>query len=164
MKERLQLVSLFDTGKYSVAQLAEYFEVSRKTVYKWLRRYAEAGVSGLEERSRAPHRHPNATPESVVMAVLRAKAARPSWGPAKLQPGTEVSSEVAKAWPAVSTRGSILSRYGLVHPRRRKRRVIPWSQPFQRCVDPNCVWCADFKGWIRTGDGSRCDPRFIEAS
>jgi hypothetical protein len=22
----------------------------------------------------------------------------------------------------------------------------------------NDVWCSDFKGWFRTGDGRRCDP------
>ena len=27
--------------------------------------------------------------------------------------------------------------------------------------EPNAVWCADFKGWFRTGDGRRCDPLTI---
>ncbi len=36
MKERIQLVTLYETGKYSVMELAEYFKVSRKTAYKWL--------------------------------------------------------------------------------------------------------------------------------
>ena len=26
---------------------------------------------------------------------------------------------------------------------------------------PNDVWCADFKGWFRTGDGRRCEPLTI---
>lgn len=161
MTERLDLVSMFVTGQYRVAELAEYFGVSRKTAYKWLGQFAEEGVEGLEERSRAPHSHPNATPAVVEMSVLRAKAAHPRWGPAKLQPGPEESSEVAAAWPATSTRGKILARHGLVTPRRRRRRVAPWSQPFQDCDGPNAVWCADFKGWVRTGDGRRCDPLTI---
>ena len=89
MKERVQLVSLYETGNYSVTQLAEGFGVSRKTAYKWLERFRQEGVGGIEERSRAPHHHPNATKEAVVLAVLRAKAAHPSWGPAKLQPGPQ---------------------------------------------------------------------------
>jgi len=36
--------------------------------------------------------------------------------------------------------------------------VPPQQQPFAACEGPNAVWCADFKGWFRTGDGSRCDP------
>jgi transposase InsO family protein len=161
MNERLQLVSLYQTGRYTVTEMAEEFQVSRKTVYKWLDRFAEGGASGLEECSRAPHRRPNATPTPVVAAVLRAKATHPSWGPAKLQPGPDTPSEVVAAWPAVSTRGSILARHGLVTARRRRRRVAPWTQPFVGCAGPNDVWCADFKGWIRTGDGARCDPLTI---
>ena len=161
MKERLQLVSLFQTGSYTVAELAEEFRVSRKTAYKWLGRFAQEGPGGLEERSRAPHRHPNATPMLVVQAVLQAKAAHLTWGPAKLLPPSETDAELAAAWPATSTRGNILARHGLVTMRRRRRRIAPWSQPFQHADGPNAVWCADFKGWVRTADGSRCDPLTI---
>jgi len=161
MKERLQLVSLCETGKYRVTELAERFGVSRKTAYKWLGRFRQEGVAGLQEHSRAPQRHPNATKGEVVLAVLQAKAAHPSWGPAKLKPGPQEPVAVADAWPAPSTRGAILARYGLVHPRRRRHRAVPYSQPFCRCDGPNTVWCADFKGWVRTGDGQRCDPLTI---
>lgn len=161
MKERLQLVSLYETGMYTVTELARHFEVSRKAAHKWLGRFAGEGISGLEERSRAPHRHPNATPPSVALAVVRAKEAHPTWGPAKLQPGPDEAPEIARAWPAVSTRGRILGLHGLVSRRRHHRRVSPWFQPFLGADCPNAVWCADFKGWIRTGDGSRCDPLTI---
>jgi len=159
MEERMKLVSLHQTGRYSVAQLARDFGISRKTAYKWLWRFSGDGVEGLRERSRAPHRHPNATPIEVVQAVLRAKAAHPTWGPAKLQPPPEaVLAEGRTGWPTTSTRGSILARHGLVTPRRRRRRIAPWLQPFQHAEAPNTVWCADFKGWVRTRDGTRCDP------
>ena len=36
--------------------------------------------------------------------------------------------------------------------------MAPYTQPFAECDRPNAVWCADFKGWFRTGDGERCDP------
>jgi len=161
MDERLQLVTLFQKGSYTVAELAQWFQVSRKTAYKWVGRFAQEGATGLQERSRAPQGHPNATPMRVVQAVLQAKIAHPTWGPAKLQPPMGSSPEVAAAWPASSTRGSILARHGLVAPRRRRRRVTPWSQPFRRADAPNALWCADFKGWVRTADGSRCDPLTI---
>jgi len=158
MNERLQLVTLFQTGNYTVAELAQWFQVSRKTAYKWLGRFAAEGSQGLQEHSRAPRRHPNATPMPVVEAVLQAKMAHPTWGPAKLQPPMGISPEVAAAWPASSTRGSILARYGLVQARRPRRKVAPWSQPFRQADAPNAIWCADFKGWVRTADGRRCDP------
>lgn len=158
MKERLQMVSLYETGKYTITELAKQFKVSRKTAHKWLRRYNDEGVSGLNERSRAPHQCSRATPADVVLAVVRAKQSHPTWGPAKLSPCPDEAPEIFRSWPAVSTRGRILGRHGLVTRRKRRRRVSPWSQPFLGADQPNSVWCADFKGWIRTRDGTRCDP------
>ncbi len=158
MKERLQLVTLYEAGKYTVTELARHFRVSRKTTHKWLGRFAAEGIPGLDERSRAPHRRPRATPEPVALAVVRAKQAHPTWGPAKLTPCPGEAPEIARVWPAVSTRGRILSLQGLVNRRRRRRRSSPWFQPFLGADRPNAVWSADFKGWIRTGDGTRCDP------
>jgi len=161
MRERAQMVSLYETGRYTVTELAQHFEVSRKTVHKWLGRFADEGLSGLDERSRAPHRRPKSTPAEVVLAVVRAKQAHPTWGPAKLSPCPDEAPEVISAWPAVSTRGRILGLHGLVTRRRHRRRTSPWFQPFLGADRPNNVWCADFKGWIRTGDGTRCDPLTI---
>lgn len=158
MKERLQLASLYETGKYTVTELARQFKVSRKTAHKWLGRFAAEGIPGLDEHSRAPHHCARATPRPVVLAVIRAKEAHPTWGPAKLMPCPGEAPQIARAWPAPSTRGRILGLHGLVSRRRHRRRASPWFQPFLGVDRPNAVWCADFKGWIRTGDGTRCDP------
>ncbi len=161
MKERLKLVSLFETGKFTVAELAKEAGVSRKTAHKWLGRFAEGGIAGLDDLSRAPHRRPRATPAEVVTALVKAKEAHPTWGPAKLLAPPDEDEEIVEAWPAVSTRGRILGLYGLVSRRRYRRRASPWFQPFLGADRPNSVWCADFKGWVRTGDGTRCDPLTI---
>jgi len=163
MRERERLVRAWTTGSYTVTELAEVFGVSRRSVHKWLARYEQEGLVGLADRSRAPHRHPNATPQAVVAAVLRKKQAHRSWGPLKLLPGEDDPPEVREAWPAPSTRGAILARAGLVQPRRRRRRVAP-SGPLTRASEANEVWCADFKGWFRTADGQRCDPLTISDS
>jgi transposase InsO family protein len=149
------------TGRYTVMELAEALGVSRKTAHKWLRRFTDFGPGGLADRSRAAHNHPNATPKPVVKAVIREKQAHPTWGPLKLRPLADDPPEVAAAWPAPSTRGAILARAGLTQVRRRRRRVPPTTEPFGACDAPNAVWCADFKGWFRTGDGQRCDPLTI---
>jgi len=161
MKERLKLVTLFETGKYTVTEVSGALGVSRKTAHKWLGRFAREGLSGLDDRSRAPHRQARATPDEVISALIKAKQAHPTWGPAKLLPSPDEHPEIVKAWPAVSTRGRILGRHGLVSRRKHRRRTSPWFQPFLGADRPNSVWCADFKGWIRTGDGTRCDPLTI---
>ncbi len=158
MKERQQLIALYETGAYTVTALATQFGVSRKTVYAWLRRFQAHGLSGLEERSRAPQHHPNAVPAQVVEAVIQAKLANPSYGPQKLLPGKDTPPELAAAWPSASSRGRILARVGLVRMRQHRRRTPPWTQPFAACSGPNALWCCDFKGWFRTQDHSRCDP------
>jgi transposase InsO family protein len=154
MKERERLVQAYLTGRYSVTELAEMFDVSRKTIHKFIYRYRQLGPEGLSDRSHAATHHPNAIPPEIVTAVLRQKQAHPTWGPLKLSPGPQDDPET---WPAASTRGLILARAGLTRTRKHRRRVPP-TQPFADTQRPNDTWCADFKGWFRTGDGQRCDP------
>jgi len=70
--------------------------------------------------------------------------------------------EPGVSWPAPSTVGDLLDRAGLVRPRKRRRRTAPWSQPFVQAEQPNDLWCIDFKGWFRTGNGVRVNPLTVE--
>jgi transposase InsO family protein len=54
--------------------------------------------------------------------------------------------------------GELLRREGLSERRRRPRYAVPLTQPLVAARQPNDVWSADFKGWFRTTDGTRCDP------
>ena len=54
----------------NVARTCRHFGISRKTFYKWRRRYLEQGDIGLADRARAPHRSPRATPADVVSKIL----------------------------------------------------------------------------------------------
>jgi len=157
MDQRMQFIGLFLTQEWCMAALCRHFGISRKTGYKWLRRYTEAGPAGLQHQSRAPHHHPQAVPPEVEQAVCAARHAHPTWGPRKL-PDVMGSPPRGQRWPAPSTIGAILQRHGLTVPRRRSRKTPPYTQPFIGCDQPNAVWSADLKGWFRTGDGQRCDP------
>jgi transposase InsO family protein len=137
--------------------LCRQFGISRKTGYKRLHRFQAWGFEGLGDVSRAPHQHPNQVGLGVAELLVEAKRAHLTWGPRKLIPWLrERHPEVV--WPAPSTAGTILERAGLVRRRRRGRHAAPWGQPFAEATAPNDVWCLDFKGWFRTGDGRRCDP------
>ena len=55
-------------GKKSISSLAEEYHISRKTAYKWIKRYLEAGH--VEEGSRRPHHQGNkidAATEAVIL-------------------------------------------------------------------------------------------------
>jgi transposase InsO family protein len=157
MEERMKFMLMYQKELWTMTELCEIFEVSRKTGYKWLKRYEEFGVEGLRELSRAPHEHPNAVAPEIEAAIVDLKQQRTRRGPKKLlqilrRQGPEIR------WPAASTIGAILNRHGLVRSRRRCRKTPPYEQPFAGYHHPNAVWSADLKGWFRTGDGQRCDP------
>src|SRR2546423_8395640 len=61
---------------WPAAHVAEQLGVSRATVHKWLRRYAEGGEAGLADRSSRPVRMPNRTPAKVEKRVLAARQRR----------------------------------------------------------------------------------------
>ncbi len=64
---------------------ARRFACSCNTVRKWLRRYQEQGLAGLEERSRAPHHIPHRTSPEQEQRVLAARDAMPCFGPRRLK-------------------------------------------------------------------------------
>jgi putative transposase len=160
MSERIKMISAYEGGDYAISELAAQYGVSRKTVYKWIQRYEVGGWLALEDQSRAPRHHPNAVAEEVVQTLVALKELRPLWGAPKLRRKLEQKLG-AEQCPAESTVSEILRRHGLSRIARRRRRAVPSAQPFAACQEANAVWCADFKGWFRTGDGSKCTPLTI---
>jgi transposase InsO family protein len=149
-----------ERGLHTMTELCEAYNITRETGYYWLRRYQQGGLEALEDRDRAPRQHPNQTPESIEEAVLGLRRAHMSWGPRKLKRVLE-REQPEQRWPAASTIGGMVAREGLVVRRKKRRRVPAYTQPFESADMPNRVWCADFKGWFRTGDGARIDPLTI---
>jgi transposase InsO family protein len=160
MDQRVRMVGDWLSEEYSITELSQIYDVSRKTIYKWIERYETGGPAGLEERSRAPVGHPNAIPLKVVEKIIAAKLYHQKWGPKKVIAWLR-GQHSEEQWPAVSTAGEILRRERLVRHRRRKRRTPPYTEPFNKCEEPNQVWSADFKGQFRTGDGNLCYPLTI---
>ncbi|MCK5572566.1 MAG: helix-turn-helix domain-containing protein [Bacteroidetes bacterium] len=60
----------------SAQAVCRKFGISRKTFYKWLKRYRETNgnTMSLVDRSRRPHTFPRATPESKITLLKQAKA------------------------------------------------------------------------------------------
>ncbi|MYF14803.1 MAG: transposase [Acidobacteria bacterium] len=156
MELRQEFVLARLRGERSMTTLCDEFGVSRKTGYKWLRRYQEEGKKGLVDRSRAPRRKARALSAEVVAAIVEVRRQRPHWGPKKLRWQLERSYPEMR-WPAPSTIGEVLRREGLVRPDGRRQRRWPRSE-LRAPQAPNDVWGIDFKGWFRTRNGERCDP------
>ena len=160
MEEKLRFVFDYERDEQTMTELCEGYGIARETGYVWLRRYRERGVGGLVELNRAAERHPNQTPAEIEQAVLELRQAHMRWGPRKLKRVLE-RDQPGRGWPAASTMGELLKREGLVVPRKKRRKTAPYSEPLAHADGPNQVWCADFKGWFRSGDGQRIDPLTI---
>ncbi|HSD50087.1 MAG TPA: IS481 family transposase [Candidatus Methylomirabilis sp.] len=160
MEQRERFIHDHRVAPYTMVELCARYGISRKTGYKWLGRFAEAGRQGLQERSRAPHHCPHRISPEVAALICAARRQHPSWGPAKLlawlaprHPGV--------AWPAISTAGDLLARRGLVKQRRRRRHYQHPGVVPPITTQPNDLWTADFKGHFRTRDGLYCYPLTI---
>jgi putative transposase len=156
-EQRLELVRAMALGEESVGEACARFGVSRKTGYKWKARYEEEGLEGLMDRSHAPLRHGRATAEEIAQALVNTKHERPSWGPRKIVARLK-RRHPEVFWPSHSTAGEILKRAGLVRLRGSGRRRAVTLGPLRTARACNEVWTADHKGWVRLGDGGRCEP------
>lgn len=148
-------------GRVNFSALCRAFGVSRENAYKWLRRFlrAKGDVEALRDQSKRPHTSPDATDEATVALIVKARKARPTWGPRTLRTWLIRQGTPAEMLPAASTIGSILKREGLVRRRERRPRTPPtMAKPSVEADCPNAVWCIDFKGQFKTGDGLKCYP------
>lgn len=84
MRERVGFIGLVESSDLTFAEICERYEISRKTGYKWVARYLEAGPAGLVELSRRPHHSPSATPRRVAEALEELRGRHPTWGAGKL--------------------------------------------------------------------------------
>lgn len=148
MSQREEFIRFASHPDVDISQLCHRYGISRKTGYKWLQRYRREGISGLRDRSRAPHRipHRKQTPE-LLEAIVQLRLER-RWGGRKIKAALERSgfSDV----PAASTISAIIKRHDLPPLNRRQ------CQAFRRfeADGPNDLWQMDFKGPIRLRDGS----------
>ncbi len=160
MEEKLRFVFEYERDEETMRELCSRYAISRETGYVWLRRYRKHGARGLVEVDRAPRHHPNQSAPEIEQGVIDLREAHMRWGPRKLKRILE-RDQPGRVWPASSTIGEIVKRAGLVVPQKKRRRTEPYTQPLAHAHQSNRVWCADFKGWFRSGDGTRIDPLTI---
>ena len=145
----------------NMAALCREYTISRKTGYKWLKRFREAGIVGLADLSRRPHSSPLRVSGELVLRILELRIAHPRWGPRKLRAVLARTLE-ADDVPSIRTIARILERAGMVRKRGRRRTTTEVSRPdIPEATRPNELWTADFKGWWRTADGVRAEPLTI---
>jgi len=110
MNSRYEFLSLVTQPGSNFSQLCKRFGISRKTGYKWLKRFAQTNSMELGDHSRRPRCSPDRTAANIEAQVLSIRDTY-NWGARKVAHcmGRDHQVPIAK-----STVHSILQRYGRV--------------------------------------------------
>src|SRR5215470_5571689 len=156
MDERLRFVAQLLDGE-AMSEVCRAFGISRKTGYKIFERYKEHGLEALTDRSRRPVRYANQLPRQIESLIAAAKRDKPHWGARKIRELLVRRLDGDIRVPAKSTIHAVLHRHDLVKiPGRPRHRAT--GTPLSTGAAPNDLWCADFKGEFKLGNGRYCFP------
>ena len=156
MDERLRFVARILEGE-PMSDVCRSFGISRKTGYKLFARYKQDGPVALADRSRRPVRYANQLPAQVETLIVSSKREKPHWGARKIRELLVRRLAGDTRVPATSTIHAVLDRHGLVR-RMGRKRCKTQGTPLSAGSEPNDLWCADFKGEFKLGNGHYCYP------
>ncbi|APO76071.1 IS481 family insertion sequence transposase protein [Rhizobium etli 8C-3] len=161
MEERLRFVARLLEGE-GMSEVCRAFGISRKTGYKIFNRHKDDGLEALTDRSRRPVRYANQLPDPVEAMIVHLKKEKPHWGARKIRELLVKRLAGDVRIPAKSTVHAVLDRHGLVsQARKRNRANKAVGTQLSEALEPNDLWCADFKGEFKLGNGRYCYPLTI---
>ena len=76
----LAVREVLDTGA-TVTDVAKRHGVDRRTLHRWLVRYANDGIGALAEKSSKPDRCPHQLAPVIEARIIAMRTAHPLWGP-----------------------------------------------------------------------------------
>jgi transposase len=162
MDEGLRFVARRLEGE-KMTDLCREFGISRKTGYKIFQRYQEDGAYALCDRSRRPVRYANQLPAQIERLIVATKREKQHWGARKIRELLVRRLAGDVRIPAISTVHAVLDRYGLVkHEQRRRNKAS--GTPLSAGLAPNDLWCVDFNGEFKLGNGQYCYPLLTRRS
>ena len=132
----------------AVSDVALRFGVTRQTVHRWLRRYAQRG---LADQSPRPDSCPHQMPPVVEALVVQLRRENPGWGPRTLLFGLEARG--VDPLPGRSSVYRCLVRYGLIQPQARRRKRSDYRRwERSRAME---LWQMDVVGGVMLADGQK---------
>ena len=134
-----------------VTDVATRYGVDRRSVHRWLVRYASEGLGALADRSCRPERCPHQMAPQVEARIVALRKAHPGWGP------RTILSKLSRELDDPPSRSSIyrcLVRHRLIDPKPRKRRAQDYKR-WERSR-PMELWQMDVMGGVMLADGTEC--------
>src|SRR3954467_11879428 len=139
MSLRFEFVILASEASLAFSELCRRYGISRKTGYKWLARYKEAGAEALRDPPRRPLASPRQVQPAMAESVIALRRQNPAWGGRKLR--RRLQDLGATQVPSASTCTEILRRADLLNDKTPRGPM----QRFERAM-PNELWQMDHKG------------------
>lgn len=153
-KQRQHFYRDYTSGQWSMSELCARYQASRPTGYNWIDRIEAEGLKAVDDRSRAPNRHPNQTPEHVEREILVLRE-RYGWGATKLREILK-RRHPRRPVPAGSTINEILDRQGQL---RKSRRRQSWKRLFREYGRPDAIRTDNGAPFVSTGKLTLCSSR-----
>jgi transposase InsO family protein len=144
----LAVREVLDTGA-TVTDVAARHGVDRRTLHRWLVRYANEGIAALAEKSSKPERCPHQLSAVVEARIIAMRSAHPGWGP------RTILSKLRKEFDVVPSRSGIyrcLVRQKLIEPKGRRRQRKDYKR-WERTRSME-LWQMDVVGRIYLSDGT----------
>lgn len=130
-----------------VTDVATRYGVDRRTVHRWLVRYASEGLGALADRSTRPDRCPHQTPPEIEARIVALRRAHPGWGP------RTIASKLRRELEQPPSRSSIyrcLLRHRLIDHKPRRRQAKDYRR-WERSR-PMELWQMDVMGGVMLSD------------
>jgi transposase InsO family protein len=162
MSQRIEFCLLASKSGSNFSDLCRRFTITRKTGYKWLERFSDQGLNGLQDQSRRPHHFPKQTHKQIEDYIVNLREHEPEWGSKKIHKILYNEKEAGKykyeIVPSKRTITKILSRNGLIDSNRSK--LFKDFERFERQY-PNELWQMDYKGFFSLLNRQKCHPLTI---
>ncbi len=150
MEQRYDAVTMVMRDGFSITEIAAKFNVSRQTIYRWLAKYEEGGLTSLDDASHRPHHVPHQMDGVAEVRVLDLRKRHPLWGPKRL--AFELKKAGVDPVPSHMSIYRALVRAGLIVKGDRKK-VLKTYKRWER-GRPMELWQMDVVGSIFTTDGT----------
>jgi transposase InsO family protein len=134
----------------TVKDTATRYGVDRRTLHRWLVRYATDGLAALADKSSKPDRCPHQMAPEVEAKIVDMRRSHPGWGPRTILNKLRRDLEVPPSRAAIYR---CLVRHRLIQPKPRRRRRDDYKR-WERSRSME-LWQVDVMGHVKLGTGIR---------
>ena len=134
----------------SVKDTAIRYGVDRRTLHRWLVRYANQGLAALADQSSRPDRCPHQIAPEIEARIVELRRSHPGWGP------RTILNKLRKELETPPSRSAIyrcLVRHRLIQPKPRRRRRDDYKR-WERARAME-LWQIDVLGHVKLATGNQ---------